>query len=125
MVEHTIKSIDRSVAIKVVSASRGKALRAEPVVSFYEQGRVHHVGNFPILEDQMTQWDPNGSDPSPDRLDALVWACSELMVRQNAVSQYFGIEQTLATRAIASREGGVWPYDAANDPNYSKRARGE
>ena len=79
--------VHQSVAsTKMVSASRGKALRAEPIVSFYEQGRVHHVGTFPQLEDQMTQWDPNGSDPSPDRVDALVWACSELLVTQHWAS---------------------------------------
>jgi phage terminase large subunit-like protein len=79
MVESTIKSVDPHVAVKMVVASRGKAIRAEPIAAFYEQHRVHHVGEFPQLEDQMTGWDPTVSGPSPDRLDAAVWACTELM----------------------------------------------
>ncbi len=84
MVEATIRSVDASVPVKLVVASRGKAIRAEPVVSFYEQKRVHHVGMFPEMEDQLCGWDPAGSDPSPDRLDALVWAVSELMVERQS-----------------------------------------
>lgn len=82
MVPATIRSVDRDVPVKVVRATRGKARRAEPVVSKYEQGRVHHIGNFGQLEDQQTGWDPEDADnmPSPDRMDALVWALSELMV---------------------------------------------
>ena len=64
--------------VKMVHASRGKAVRAEPVVSLYEQHRVHHVGPFPELEDQLCGWDPMESGHSPDRLDALVWAVTEL-----------------------------------------------
>jgi predicted phage terminase large subunit-like protein len=79
MVESTIRSIDSHVPIKMVVASRGKQIRAEPVVSWYEQHRVHHVGEFPALEDQMTGWDPAESGPSPDRVDACVWALTELM----------------------------------------------
>jgi predicted phage terminase large subunit-like protein len=73
MVESTIRSIDSRVPIKMVVASRGKQIRAEPVASWYEQHRVHHVGEFPALEDQMTGWDPAESGPSPDRVDACVW----------------------------------------------------
>ena len=79
MVEATLRNVDRDVPVRMVQASRGKAVRAEPVVALYEQRRVHHVGTFPDLEDQLCQWDPNGNDPSPDRLDALVWAISDLM----------------------------------------------
>ncbi|MFL5279513.1 MAG: DNA-packaging protein [Rhodopila sp.] len=79
MVESTIKSVDPLVAVKMVVASRGKQLRAEPIAAFYQQHRVHHVGEFPALEDQMTGWDPTVSGPSPDRVDSLVWACTELM----------------------------------------------
>jgi phage terminase large subunit-like protein len=59
-----------------VHASRGKVARAEPVSALYENGRVHHAGVFPELEDQLCQYD--GIGKSPDRLDALVWALSEL-----------------------------------------------
>jgi len=78
MVEHTVRTVDRSVAFKQVHASRGKYIRAEPVSALYEQGRVHHVGFFPDLEDQLCEWVPG--DTSPDRLDALVWAITELML---------------------------------------------
>ncbi len=63
-----------------VHASRGKMIRAEPVAAFYEQGKVHHVGSFSKLEDQLTQWNPMQDAKSPDRLDALVWALSHLML---------------------------------------------
>jgi phage terminase large subunit-like protein len=79
MVESTIKACDPLAPVKMVVASRGKQLRAEPIAALYEQHRIHHVGEFPQLEDQMTGWDPAVSGPSPDRLDAAVWACTELM----------------------------------------------
>lgn len=79
MVESTIKSVDPRVATKMVTATRGKMIRAEPIVAFYEQGRVKHVGNLSALEDQLCEWNPAESGPSPDRLDALVWGLTELM----------------------------------------------
>jgi phage terminase large subunit-like protein len=63
-----------------VRASRGKALRAEPVAALYEQGRVSHVGLLARLEDQCAGWDPATDASSPDRLDALVWALTDLVV---------------------------------------------
>lgn len=78
MVEHTIRTVDRTASIKQVRASRGKHTRAEPISALYEQGRVHHVGPFPDLEDELCTWVPG--DDSPDRLDAMVWALTELMV---------------------------------------------
>lgn len=77
MVEHTLKTIDPSIPFKAVHASRGKATRAEPVSALYEQGRIHHFGTFPELEDQLCEWVP-GAENSPDRLDALVWSITEL-----------------------------------------------
>ena len=77
MVEHTLRMAAPDLPIKMVTASRGKVIRAEPVAALYEQGRVHHVGAFPELEDQMTQWESSNPD-SPDRMDALVWAITEL-----------------------------------------------
>jgi phage terminase large subunit-like protein len=79
MVESTLRSIDRSVPLKMVTASRGKQIRAEPIAAFYEQHKVHHIGEFPDLEDQMCSWDPAASGPSPDRVDSAVWALTELM----------------------------------------------
>jgi predicted phage terminase large subunit-like protein len=77
MVEHTIRTIDQNIPFHAVHASRGKAIRAEPVSSLYEQGKAHHFRSFPELEDQLCEWVP-GSD-SPDRLNALVWSISHLM----------------------------------------------
>jgi phage terminase large subunit-like protein len=79
MVRHTLMTVDRNAPIKLVHASRGKRTRAEPVAALYEQGKVHHVGYLSALEDQMCNWVPDLSD-SPDRLDALVWALTELMI---------------------------------------------
>lgn len=67
-----------NASYKAVHASRGKAIRAEPISALYEQNRVHHVGAFAVLEDQLCDWDPAISTDSPDRLDALVWALTEL-----------------------------------------------
>jgi len=78
MVELTIRTVDQNVSYKAVTASRGKMIRAEPIAALYEQGRVHHVGSFPQLEDQMCDYDPLTSPYSPDRMDALVWALTEL-----------------------------------------------
>lgn len=80
MVEHTLRSIRRSVPYKAVHASRGKRARAEPIAALYEQGRIHHVGSHPDLEDQMCTYVPDGVDYSPDRVDALVWALTDLML---------------------------------------------
>jgi len=84
LVEGTLRAVDRSVPVKQVRATRGKALRAEPVAALYEQGRVSHVGSLSRLEDQCASWDPAGDHRSPDRLDALVWALTELAVRDEA-----------------------------------------
>ena len=80
MVAHVLRSVRRDLPIKGVHATRGKMLRAEPVAARYEQGHVHHVGTLPQLEDQMCDWDPTAGY-SPDRVDALVWALTELMGR--------------------------------------------
>jgi phage terminase large subunit-like protein len=79
MVELTVRTVDAGVPFTKVHASRGKRVRAEPVAALYEQGRVHHVGTFPELEDQLTTWTPDSGE-SPDRLDALVWALTDLML---------------------------------------------
>lgn len=79
LVTNLLGTKDDAVPVKKVYATRGgKFLRAEPIAALYEQNRVHHVGMFPELEDQMTQWVPGKA--SPDRLDAMVWAITELML---------------------------------------------
>jgi len=76
MVEAVIKQVDPNVNVKLVWASRGKVTRAEPIAAIAEQGRDHHVGYFPQLEDELCMWIPGES--SPNRLDAKVWALTEL-----------------------------------------------
>lgn len=83
MVAATLRTVRPNLPIREVRASRGKQTRAEPVAALYEQGRVHHVGVFKFLEDQLTTWVP-GAD-SPDRLDALVWAYTELLLDRGGV----------------------------------------
>jgi len=81
MVEMVIKSVDPMITVKQVRATRGKHVRAEPVASLYEQGRVHHIGAFADLEDEMCYMTQSGYEGpnSPDRLDALVWGVTELL----------------------------------------------
>lgn len=83
MVEAVIRAADRNVPISLVHASRGKLIRAEPISALYEQNRVHHVGRFDELEDQMCIFssDYDRANGSPDRLDALVWGLSFLFDR--------------------------------------------
>lgn len=87
MVSSTIKSIRSNIPIREVRATRGKHVRAEPISSLYQQGRIHHVGAFPDLETQMTLMSSAGyqGENSPDRLDALVWVLTDLfpsMIRE-------------------------------------------
>jgi len=98
MVEHVIKSIESNVPFKSVRASRGKYIRAEPVSALYEQGKVHHVGNFSDLEDQLCEW--VSGDKSPDRLDALVWLIYELM--PDMLEDSFIVEWKSAGRRITA-----------------------
>jgi len=83
MVAAVIRTVDPLVPVKTVRASRGKWLRAEPVAALYEQGRVRHARRMPELEDEMCDFGPDGlsGGRSPDRVDALVWALTELMLR--------------------------------------------
>lgn len=92
MVEAVIRSAAKDkqlshVPFKAVRATRGKQLRAEPVSNLYQQDLISHVGTFPDLEDQQCNWCPG--DRSPDRLDGLVWAFTELMVKSGRVGGLF------------------------------------
>lgn len=80
MVRNTIQVEDETVPIRLVHASRGKYARAEPVSALYERGLVKHVRGLDELETQMRTWEPMGSIGSPDRLDAAVWAMTDLML---------------------------------------------
>ena len=82
MVSHTLRTVDANAPIKMVHASRGKRTRAEPISALYEQGRIHHHGFHGELEDQLCSWVPDQS-ASPDRLDALVWGLTEILLGNN------------------------------------------
>jgi len=91
MVEFVIHTVDKNVAYKDVHAAKAKHTRAEPISALYEQGRVHHVGQFAELEQQLCEWVPG--DISPDRLDALVWALTELMLDIRGAPQLLWIPE--------------------------------
>ena len=93
MVEAVLREVDASVPVTKVRATRGKWLRAEPVAALYEQGRVRHAGTFPELEDEMCDFAPDGlsSGRSPDRLDALVWAITALMLTADGTPRVRGL----------------------------------
>ncbi len=93
MVQAILKSIDATLPVSTVRATRGKFLRAEPVAALYEQGRVVHAGRFTALEDQMCDFGPDGlsNGRSPDRLDALVWALTALMLEGGGEPRVRGI----------------------------------
>lgn len=96
MVSDLIRTVDKRPRIKLVRATRGKRIRAEPIASLYEQGLVHHVGQFPKLEEQLCTWNPLSND-SPDRMDALVWALTDLSTAR-----------TIAKPLVSSGGGIPW-----------------
>lgn len=111
LIRHTIWVEDESVPVKLVHASKSKLTRAEPVATAYEVGKVRHIGMFPVLEEQMCTWEA-GDVESPDRLDALVWALTELVVAKRAVP---------AVPAIGNELGDGANYWTANDTPIQTR----
>jgi hypothetical protein len=108
MVENTIRAVSPNVPVKLVSASRGKAVRAEPIAALYERGKVNHVGRFIALEDEMSTWKP-GDKRSPNRMDALVWAFTELMLGEQTGERGwldYATEQ-MALRSIADAAAAI------------------
>jgi len=106
MVRHTIATIDRNAPVKIVTASRGKFARAEPVASIYEMGKAHHVGTFAALEDELCTWDPSKTQRSPNRLDALVWAITELCPVQDntGIIEYYRREAEKIAKLAAGAD---------------------
>jgi phage terminase large subunit-like protein len=101
MIETVIRMVDRNVSYKAVHASRGKITRAEPISALYEQGRCHHVGFFPVLEDQLCDFDPLTSKYSPDRMDALVWGFTELMTEYSvgdSLLEFYELKDRMAAQ---------------------------
>lgn len=120
MVESTIKQVDKSVPVKVITASRGKVQRAEPIAAIYEvtPPKAHHVGALPKLEDQLTTWTPQDGT-SPDRLDALVWGMTELT---GGVGQ--GLAYLAAMKQQAEEAGIEIPTTARDAATTTASSRG-
>ena len=98
LVSTVIHAVDKNVPVTLVHAARGKRTRAEPISALYEQGRVLHLSPYPELEDQMCSYTGAPGEDSPDRMDALVWALTEIM----------GVSTVAAWGA-----GGVWGGEQA------------
>jgi phage terminase large subunit-like protein len=122
MVEATLRMIDANVPFTAVHATRGKVVRAEPVAALYEQepGRVFHVGAFPTLEDQMcgftTDFDRKMAGFSPDRVDALVWAFSDLLVEPEpgaAMIEFYRLRAVEAAEKKAADAAAAGPRHPA------------
>jgi phage terminase large subunit-like protein len=108
MVKFTLRTVDPRLPLRDVHASRGKRTRAEPIAALYEQGRIHHVGIHRKLEDQMCSWNPDDARmDSPDRVDALVWALTDLM-----------LDRTGAVLAQPGYMAGKPPADDADEPDH-------
>ena len=132
MVEATVCVVDANVSFKPVHASRGKVVRAQPVAALYEQSRIHHVGAFPALEDQMcaftTDFDRAAAGFSPDRCDALVWAFSELMVEPMAGQGFYDLarehaEAPEARKAQVEEAARIVPVYAVGSLEYAEQQR--
>ncbi len=110
MVESTIHTIDPTVPVLKIHAKKNKQARAEPISALHEQGRIYHVGFHAKVEDQLCEWVPEPGVPSPDRLDAYVYALTELMLGMGRPKFMGGddddeetVEQTI------KRQGVFWP----------------
>ena len=86
LVVHLLQQVKNTIPVKKVTASRGKAVRAEPIAALSEQSKLHMVGYFPELEDELCEYEPGVSSKSPDRMDAMVWAVTELSEGSNALN---------------------------------------
>ena len=132
MAEGTLRALDGNVPITAVHASRGKVTRAEPISALYEQGRVHHVGNFSKLEDQLTaftsDFDRGRAGYSPDRLDALVWAISNLIPQSAGFGDFMIAEMHRHQSTRKPEEQPPQPITkewAKGSIEYEKWQRGE
>jgi predicted phage terminase large subunit-like protein len=121
MVAATLRMVDPNVPFTAVHASRGKPTRAEPVSALYEQGRMHHVGMFPQLEQQMTNFtsdfDRQAAGYSPDRVDALVWAVTDLMVAEMKGYAFYEVARRMAAGETVEQIAGI----AESTPEREKK----
>lgn len=104
MVRYTLGTADKRMPYKDVQATRGKAVRAEPIAALYEQGRIHHIGKFDPLEDELCNWLPGIGMSSPNRLDALVWALTEVYTELAYISPPRELTAVDTSQANASIE---------------------
>ena len=134
MVEATIRMVDPNVPVTTVWASRGKVTRAEPISALYEQGRMHHVGGFPQLEDQMTNFtsdfDRKAAGYSPDRVEALVWAATELLIEPMKGYAFYEIMRRRAAGETLEQIAGIAEGKDGQEPKnesllelYKRRMR--
>ncbi|HLM81068.1 MAG TPA: terminase family protein [Terriglobales bacterium] len=108
MVEATIRNVDSECAYRGVHATKGKAIRAEPISALYDQGRVHHVGILPALEDEICDFVP-GQSVSPNRMDALVWSITDLMGHggyEHGLIEFWGQQAEAMKNKSAESEPG-------------------
>jgi phage terminase large subunit-like protein len=110
MVESTVRAVRPTVPFRAVHASRGKWIRAEPIAALYEQGRISHVGTFAGLEDEMVNFAANGmvGGVSPDRVDALVWALTQLFPAMTQKSEKKAPVTRTLPAAPVDRNGHDW-----------------
>lgn len=116
MVQVTVSTVPGAPFVKLLHASRGKMTRAEPIAALYEQGKVHHVGTFSLLEDEMCQYD--GTGDSPNRYDAMVWGLTELLPAIRAGAPALTAKQ----RAEEFVNQGITVEQAERDP-YAAMSR--
>jgi phage terminase large subunit-like protein len=119
MIESTLRHHDQNVSYSMVYASRGKVTRAEPISALYEQKRVHHVGTLGNLEDQMCDYDPATCVDSPDRMDADVWALTELSESSTVlgVNDFFDKGDAKKVMAELAAASPATPVVKASEPD--------
>jgi phage terminase large subunit-like protein len=131
MVEATLRIVDPNVSFTAVHATRGKVIRAEPVAALYEQQRVRHVGTFPVLEDQMcgftTDLDRIAAGLSPDRVDALVWAFTDLLVEPMPSEGIYELyrRQAAAKAAAAAKQSLPASVPAPGSMEHAAMIKGD
>jgi phage terminase large subunit-like protein len=117
MVESVLRQVDPNIPFTAVHASRGKVARAEPIAALYEQARVHHLGAFPELEDEMSCFTSSGfAGGAPNRVDALVWSLSELMAQPMASFGIYELYRQMAGELTARETALI----AAPDPRQQR-----
>ncbi len=128
LVEATLRIVRKDIPFRKVHASRGKRVRAEPIAALYEQGRVHHVGGFPALEDEQCSFTPDGYVGSPDRVDALVWSLTELQKGGGglaALQALAGVaEKPTPVESLGALHGGSYLTPAGSTDGAGAKPRG-